>query len=307
MAGELVLITGISGHVGFQTLSVALATGYRVRGIDNLLKVGAFDTVVKDVTYIVHIASPLARMAEDPDKEIIESAVNGTLNILSGAQKSITVKRIVLTFSVAILIANRQRFNQVLTERDVVPRPSPPYGKFPESYLNGKTLAYYATSDWVETNKPTFDIIHILPSFIIGPNELNTTVKEMVSGSNSLILRPLLGFRNTENPIPYTTVHIEDAVTAHIKALDPTVKGGQSFLLSAPLQKGKWDDMFEIVQKSFPLIKRKCILPLNGTQATLNILLDSSKAEKELGITFKLYERQLKDLVGQYLDLAASR
>jgi nucleoside-diphosphate-sugar epimerase len=80
-------ITGITGHVGFKVLVTALQAGYTVRGairreaqidtiksqasirpfLDQLSFVivpditvdGAFDAALKDVTYVLHIASPL--------------------------------------------------------------------------------------------------------------------------------------------------------------------------------------------------------------------------------------------------------
>ena len=81
-------ITGVSGHIGFRVLATALAAGYRVRAtlrkqeqvetikatksvkpyvnnlefaiVPDILKDGAFDATLKDVTYVIHLASPLA-------------------------------------------------------------------------------------------------------------------------------------------------------------------------------------------------------------------------------------------------------
>ncbi|RFU29532.1 hypothetical protein B7463_g6806, partial [Scytalidium lignicola] len=332
MTGELVLITGVSGHVGFRTLVATLGAGYHVRAIVrkseqsdsikaaksvqpflanleivillDLLKEGAFDNILKDAMYILHIASPLPFQTENPENDIIEPAVKGTLNILSAAQKTASVKRIVITSSLSLLIGNRLDLTKVHTELDLVPRPSPPYGKFSTAYRNSKILAYYATMDWIEANKPRFDIVNLFPSFIIGPNELNSIAKQMGNGSNIFVMRPLLGIRNTENPAHFATVHVDDVAAAHVKTLNPNVKGGQSFLLSVPSQDGAWDDALKIVRHSFPIIARRGLMPLNGTQPSLKISLNPLKAEKELGIIFKSYEEQVKDLVGQYVKLA---
>ena len=90
MAGELILLTGSTGFVGFETLRQALKHGYKVRAvvrseqkaetvrsnptlkdvsedqlsfvvIPDLLAEGVFDEVVKDVDYIVLVASPVPR------------------------------------------------------------------------------------------------------------------------------------------------------------------------------------------------------------------------------------------------------
>lgn len=80
-------ITGITGHVGFRVLVHALQSGYTIRGIvrreaqidaiktrasiqpfldrlsfaivPDITVDGAYDAVLKDVTYVVHVASPL--------------------------------------------------------------------------------------------------------------------------------------------------------------------------------------------------------------------------------------------------------
>jgi nucleoside-diphosphate-sugar epimerase len=197
--------------------------------------------------------------------------------------------------------------NELLTkipETDVVPRPSPPYGTLMQAYANSKALAYYATRDWIEENKPTFDVIELQPSFVIGANELNTTVKEMVQGSNALVLRPLLDSEDgpeTGYKTGFSTVHVDDVAYAHVKALDPKVKGNQSFLIAVPKQTGSWDDAIEVAKRLFPGIETK--FPLKGSLPAKSLEIDSSKAERELGITFKPFEQQIKSLVGHLIEL----
>jgi nucleoside-diphosphate-sugar epimerase len=152
----------------------------------------------------------------------------------------------------------------------------------------------------MEENKPSFDVINIQPSYVIGANELTTSVEEMLAGSNEIALRPLLGI-NWDQPVKFATVHVDDVAAAHVKALDPAIKGGQSFLLSVPKQTGTWDDGIELTKKLFPGVEGK--LPLNGTQASTTTLLDTSKAERELGIRFKSFEQQIKSLAAHLLEL----
>lgn len=169
-----------------------------------------------------------------------------------------------------------------------------------QAYGNSKALAYYATLDWIEENKPAFDVINIQPAFVIGANELNKTVNEMVAGSNIIVMRPLLGI-STENPVNFYSVHVDDVATAHVKALDPAVKGGQSFLLGVPKQTGNWNEAIEITKNLFPDAAAK--LPLNGSAKSKTFLVDTSRAEKELGIKFKSFEEQIWSLVGHLMEL----
>jgi nucleoside-diphosphate-sugar epimerase len=173
-----------------------------------------------------------------------------------------------------------------------------------QAYANSKALAYYATVDWMEQNKPSFDVINLKPSFVIGANELNTTVKEMVVGSNALVLRPLLGSTAPQESgykTGFSTVHVDDVAYAHVKALDRTVKGNQSFLLAVPKQTGSFDDVIDVSKRLFPGIEGK--FPLKGSTPSKLVLNDSSKATRELGINFKPFEVQVKSLVEHLLQL----
>ena len=173
-----------------------------------------------------------------------------------------------------------------------------------QAYSNSKALAYYATLDWIKENKPTFDVINLQPSFVIGANELDTSVKQMAKGSNTLALQPLLESQpspETGYKIGFSTVHVDDVAYAHVKALDPKVIGNQSFLVAVPKQTGSFNDVIEIAKRQFPGIEEQ--FPLRGSVPTKALLIDSSPAERELGIKFKPFEEQVRSLVGHLMEL----
>ena len=53
--------------------------------------------------YILHVASPFPAKAVSDENILIKPAVDGTLNVLKAASKSGSVKRVVLTSSVAAI------------------------------------------------------------------------------------------------------------------------------------------------------------------------------------------------------------
>lgn len=88
MAGDLVLLTGATGFVGFAVLRAALEKGYKIRAavrseekaetvrsnptlqhiseeqlsfviVPDILSDGAFDAAAESVKYILHVASPI--------------------------------------------------------------------------------------------------------------------------------------------------------------------------------------------------------------------------------------------------------
>ncbi|KAL1962712.1 hypothetical protein VTN77DRAFT_9256 [Rasamsonia byssochlamydoides] len=214
MPSELILLTGATGHIGFCTLVYALNAGYRVRAavrnqdkadtiqaapsiqaikpddrlsfvfVPDILAPGAFDDAVRDVDYIIHVASPLSR-GTDPARyeDLIQPAVKGTLGILSAAAKhgGNHVKRVVITSPMAALFplgdhSSDTVFNE--TSR-VSPDPGGPYSTAMEAYAASKIIALNATERFVQEHQPAFDIVNIHPSFVIGKNELVTDKKDI--------------------------------------------------------------------------------------------------------------------------------
>ncbi|KAJ5404126.1 hypothetical protein N7509_003997 [Penicillium cosmopolitanum] len=123
-ARKLILITGGTGFIGNHTISQFLSNGYRVRATDtrdwflsihskhrdsletlivaDITKPGAFDTAVKDVDGIVHMASQFTYKITDNEKDSIIPAMNGTKGILqSTVSFAPKFKRVVLTSSFA--------------------------------------------------------------------------------------------------------------------------------------------------------------------------------------------------------------
>ena len=60
--------------------------------------------MLDNVAYIVHLASPLTGNGTDARKDFIDPAVKGTTAILEAARKVSTIKKVVITASVASLI-----------------------------------------------------------------------------------------------------------------------------------------------------------------------------------------------------------
>jgi len=128
MSSELIFVTGATGFIGAATALAALEAGYRLRisvrketQIDKLKEVfsayadklefvvvpditaeGAFSKVLDNVDYILHLASPLA---SSPDKnEIFPPAIKGTVGILRDAARISSIKKVVITSSIAALV-----------------------------------------------------------------------------------------------------------------------------------------------------------------------------------------------------------
>jgi nucleoside-diphosphate-sugar epimerase len=126
MSRSIVFITGATGFIGAQVALAALKAGHNVKlsvrregQIESLRRAldtfadklefaivpdytttGAFDEVLKEVDYVIHVASPLPK----PNEDLLTPALKGTTSILESASKTPTIKKVVITASVASLI-----------------------------------------------------------------------------------------------------------------------------------------------------------------------------------------------------------
>ena len=337
MSGDLVLLTGASGHLGFRALVEALSAGYRVRAavrsqdkadlilaapsiktlnpgsklhfviIPDILADGAYDEAVNGVKYVVHCASPISFPTDNYERNIIEPAIKGTMGILKSAAKVPSVHRIVITSSEIAVIPWEdfivKESEHVFSPDELISDVSGPYGNHFQAYAAGKVNTLNATTRWVQAEKPHFDVINVLPSFFVGKNELVTEAKNILSGTNGAAFGQVLG-KKTDSPLPGTMIHVEDVAKIHILALDSKVKGNQNLMASSGGVEGQtWAEAIEIVKKHFPEEVKDGRLPADGFQPTKKLRLDSSKTEKELGIKFQPYESQVKSVTRHYLEL----
>lgn len=134
---ELVLVTGGSGFVGAHSIIAAVNQGYKVRTTLRSLKrtdevrsmlrdgglteeqAGAVEFVSADLskdegwedackgcTYVLHVASPFPPSAPKHEDDLIIPAREGTLRVLRASKKAGSVKRVVVTSSLAAIGKN---------------------------------------------------------------------------------------------------------------------------------------------------------------------------------------------------------
>ncbi|VDK19885.1 unnamed protein product [Anisakis simplex] len=107
-----------------------------------------WNDAVKDCTYILHVASPFPTVG---DESLIKTAVEGTLRVLRAAAQQATVKKVVLTSSIAAIHEGHDDMNRVFTEEDWTNLDSESLMYYPKS----KTLAEQAAWDFVNNGKGT--------------------------------------------------------------------------------------------------------------------------------------------------------
>jgi len=339
MAGELVLITGATGHIGLRVLVDALEAGYHARAavrsqskgdkilatpsikklnpgnklefaiVPDMLAEGAYDEAIKGATYVIHVASPITtavKDGDDYDEVLIQPAVKGTLNILKAAQKVSGLKRVVITSSVVAIVPwgdfTSGKSETVYDENSRQPSPPAPYADTFEAYSASKVFALNESEKWIKDNKPSFDVINIFPGFVLGADEFNEKASDGLVGTNFTVLKPAIG--EDASYLPAVSVHVKDVSLAHVLALDSKVPGNQGYILaSGGLAGTKWEQVFDVVKSKFPNEVANGVLPNNGNVVSVPVKVDERKSEKLLGMKYRGFEDQVESTLSHYLSL----
>lgn len=254
---------------------------------------------IKELTYL---------KTADYDHDIIDPALKLTLSVLNAANVTPSVKRVVITSSAVTLVPFDWLFGYpsnppdltLFTPEYINASPSKPYSSSMEAYCASKSLSRIAAQDFMTSHHPSFEIVSLLPTIVFGPDELATSVEELMVGSRALALGPLLG---TDFPeMVGATVHVADVARAHIDALKLSIPGNKSYILSSDAPSGiVWADATIFIQRMFPSAVDSGTLTLKGSMPTKKWMLDTYDTENRFGWKFASFEETMKGLVEQYL------
>ncbi len=158
----------------------------------DLLEPGSYAGAMTGCTHVFHTASPFIRSFDDPQTELIDPAVKGTTSVLTTANDTQSVRRVVLTSSVAAIYSDASDCASapggVLTEDVWNTRSTLTH----EPYNLSKTLAEKAA--WkIADQQDRWRLVVINPSLVIGPalNDAPTSasfdiVKQLGDGTMKL-------------------------------------------------------------------------------------------------------------------------
>jgi len=337
-----VLVTGANGYVASWLVKYLLEDGFTVHAtvrdkrnekkIGHLLKLeqehpgklkffnadliidGAFDDPMKGCGLVFHTASPfVVRGLKDPQKELIEPALQGTRNVLNTVSKTETVKRVVLTSSVVAIYS------------DAIETLNQQHGKFSEAdwnttssidhqpYSYSKTLA--EKEAWkIMKAQNRWDMVAINPGLVLGPSMSNGSASE----SLSTMLEIMDGTMRTGAPnLRFPIVDVRDVAIAHIRAATRENGTGRHIMVSAS---GSVMEIASYIKEAFP---GKCRLPLWQAPKFIVWILapifgitrkfvkqnvgypiefDNSRAKNELGLNFMNIKQSVQDHAQQIID-----
>lgn len=333
-----ILVTGGTGYIGSWVSKMLLEKGYTVRltvrdkskenkyahlvEIANktdgklelweadLLKEGSFDEAAQGCDAVIHMASPFTLRFKNAQKELIDPALKGTRNVLNAASKSTTVKKIVLTSSIAAINGDNADLEELkipeLTEEYFNTTSSVSH----QPYSYSKVLA--EKEAW-KLNKAQnqWDLVVINPTFVMGPSLTKTSNSESLSFMGNLLKGK---FATGVPKLMIGYVDVRDVAKAHILALEKDDVLGRhiisertiSLLKFTNIVKDIYGDKYKLPSSESP----KFLLYFMGWMFGLKykfikrnvgytLKINNTKSEEQLGLKYTPLENTIKDMVDE--------
>ena len=250
----IALVTGASGYVATHLVKQLLEQGrFRIRGTvrdkkredkvkplkdlvpdakyplrlvnANLEKPDSWAKAVKRCSYVFHVASPFPLKNPKREEDIIRPAVEGAKNVLKACAEAGTVKRVVLTSSIAAVAGlgghPGSPPDRVYTEKDWIEEAGiSPYDK---SKLKAERAAWDFVKELGEDKR--FELVVVNPGYVQGP------FLSKVSGESSAsLLAPTLTGSSPAD-VSFALVDVRDVAAAHIAAMEKPEAAGNRYLI----------------------------------------------------------------------------
>jgi nucleoside-diphosphate-sugar epimerase len=282
----------------------------------DLLIPGSYQEAMQDCELVYHTASPFIKDVKDPQKELVEPALNGTENVLLSAKEVPSVKRVVVTSSCAAIYT------------DAIDTVKAPGGQLTEEIWNTTASLDYQPYSYSKTvaekkaweiadGQSQWDLVTINPCMVLGP-----AVNPHSTASESINMLKMLGGGDLKMGAPRMgmgVVDVRDVGEAHYKAgFTPEAKGryitaahNTNFLEMGTVLLDKYGDRFPLPKRALP----KWLLMIFGPMANkaftrkfvrnnVNVpwKADNSKIKRELGMKFRPMKETMEDAFQVLID-----
>ncbi|MCH2109881.1 MAG: NAD-dependent epimerase/dehydratase family protein [Polyangiaceae bacterium] len=338
-----ILVTGASGYVAGWIVHELLKAGNTVhatvRNLDDetkisplrsmaenlpgelrlfsadLLQPGSFGEAMQNCKIIFHTASPFRLAVEDPQRDLIAPAVDGTRHLLEEVSKHESVKTVILTSSCAAIYGDNQDLQN--TEKGVFDEScwntSSSLGHQPYSY--SKTMAE-RTAWEIAKSQASWRLVTINPSLVLGP-AINPHAT-----SESFHIMEQLGGGQMQAGVPdleIGIVDVRDVAQAHIAAAFNQNAQGRyltsghdfSFLKVANILRAEFGDSYPFPRRTLPKWVAWLFGPLFDRALTRDYIrknisypfrADNTKAVNELGVSFRSAQESIREMMQQMID-----
>jgi len=334
-----ILVTGATGYIASWIIKYLIEEGYSVHGTvrslankdkiahleeiseqgkgtlqlfeSDLLKPGSFNKAMQNCELVLHTASPFfVQGIKDAENQLIKPALEGTKNVLETVKETETVKRVVLTSSVAAIYGDALDIKQTkegfFTEEDW--NSSSTIKHQPYSY--SKTLAEKEAWKIVKQQK-RWDLVTINPGFVMGPS-----LSKRVDSTSIDFIRSMVNgkFSSGVPDLYFSIVDVRDVARAHINAGIRENANGRHILVEdvkstlemASILKGKFHNKYKIPARKLPNFMLYLVGPFAGFKwkylkrnLGISFKFNNNYSKEDLGIEYRPVSQTLIDHVEQ--------
>lgn len=280
----------------------------------DLLDDGAFDEAMAGCELVFHTASPFVISGiKDPQKDLVDPAVQGTRNALDSANRVSSVKRVVLTSSVVSVYGDavdlQDADHDVLTEDDWNTTSSLTHQPYSFSKVEAERVAWEMAGA-----QDRWDLVVINPGFVLGPSLTTAsnsasfaTMKQLVDGTT----------RMGAPPLELGVVDVRDVAQAHIGAGYTPDASGRYICVSRSMTMlemgralaGTFGRRYPFPSRELPKRLVWLVAPTAGLTRKYvagnmghPLKFDNTRARKELGMEFRPTEDTVVEHFQQLID-----
>ena len=236
-----VLVTGASGLVGANVANALRQEGYTVRAavrdptaekneflramgcelvrVPDLLSDEGWAEAMAGCVGLAHVASPVDISGNTPEETMISQAVEGTERALRFAAAAGTIKRVVVTATMASICGSQREKNpdHLWSELDKNDAPQTGYSK-------GKTAAEAKAWELAAQHADKYDVTTVHPAVVLGP-----LLPGQKASSTMLLLKQILD--GAVVPSMFGLCSTTDVAAVHVKGLSEASTAGERYLV----------------------------------------------------------------------------
>lgn len=282
----------------------------------DLLSPGSFDAAMAGCELVMHTASPFVITGvKDPEAELVKPAVEGTRNVLESANRTPSVKRVVLTSSVSAIYGDNidaaEAPGGVLTEAQWNVTSSVKHNPYPYSKVAAEREAHRICEA-----QDRWDLVVINPSMVLGPS----LTPQSRSESIETLRRFGNGHLRTGVPdMEFGCVDVRDVADAHLAAGFRPEAEGRHIVSAQTLSLvgmgrllGKYFPKYPLPLGKAPKAIAWLVAPLSGYTRDFiarnvghPLRFDNSKSRRALGLEYRPIEETLREHFQQLIDQGA--
>jgi len=221
----------------------------------------------------------------DPENDLLRPAIEGTRVVLESCVRVGTVKKVVLTSSVASVGIGHQKdyFNEDDWSVEEFLRQKGLW------YPLSKLLAEKWAWDYHSQHKEKFDLVVVNPSLVLGP-----MLQPSLNESSSWVLDYLNGSKKKISTGPLTLVDVRDVAIAHLYAFEKHVEGR---IINVG-HNSTWDKAIEVLHQLSP--KTQLPTEFDGERPKPRVV--DNKKSLDLGVTYRPFEDSIRDTFQSLVD-----